>query len=95
MVHWLITRQLTEDELALFRYMTDLTDWLDPVHNFIRPKPETAKQTAKNNVSPNDGDSSNGHGKKPEDTPPVTEPPDSILAYFKSEWSQTFLVLSD
>ena len=64
--------------------MTDLTDWLDPVHNFLRPKPETAKQAAKNNVPSNDEDSSNGHGKKPEDTPSVTEPPDSILAYFKS-----------
>ncbi|KAH9063337.1 N-acetyltransferase B complex non catalytic subunit-domain-containing protein [Lactarius vividus] len=76
--------ELTEDELALFRYMTDLTDWLDPVHNFLRPRPETAKQTAKNDVSSNDGASSNEQGKKPEDAPPVTEPPESILAYFKN-----------
>ncbi|KAF8274920.1 actin cytoskeleton organization protein [Lactarius quietus] len=76
-------QELTEDELALFYYMTDLTVWLDPVHNFLRPKPEISKQTAKNNVSSNDGESSNGHGKKPEDSPPVTEPPGSILAYFK------------
>src|SRR6266702_8028221 len=87
-VHWLTTRQLTEDELALFRYMTDLTDWLDPIHKFLRPRPETAKQTAKNDVSSNDGAASNEHGKKLEDAPPVTEPPESILAYFKSGWPQ-------
>jgi N-terminal acetyltransferase B complex non-catalytic subunit len=88
MVHWLTTCQLTEDELALFRYMTELTDWLDPVHNFLRPKTETVKQKVKNNVSSNGRESSNGHGKKPEDTPPVTEPPESILEYFKSRWLQ-------
>lgn len=76
-------QELTEDELGLFRYMTDLTDWLDPIHHFSRPRPETAKQTAKNNIS-NDGASSNGHGKKLEDTAPVAEPPESILAYFKN-----------
>jgi len=76
--------ELTDDEVALFHYVADLTNWLDPFHNFLRPRVEAAKQPSKNSHSSNDGASSNGHGKKPDDAPQITEPPDTILSYFKN-----------
>ncbi|KAI0306474.1 actin cytoskeleton organization protein [Multifurca ochricompacta] len=76
--------ELTENELALFHYVNDLTDWLDPFHNFLRPQGESPKQAPKNGQSSNDGVPSDGNGKKLEDAPPITEPPDSILSYFKN-----------
>ncbi|KAI0256800.1 actin cytoskeleton organization protein [Lactifluus subvellereus] len=76
--------ELTEDELALFRYATDLTNWLNPFHNFLRPRADTAKQTPNNSPSSDGGGSSNGHGRKIDDAPRITEPPDSILLYFKN-----------
>ena len=90
----LTTRQLTEDEVTLFHYVTDLTNWLDPFHDFLRPRAEGAKQPAKNTHSPNDAAPSNGHGRKPDDAPQITEPPDSILSYFKSEPLQHFFIPS-
>ena len=77
--------QLTDDEVALFHYVADLTNWLGPFHNFLRPRVEAAKQPSKNSHPSNDEASSNGHGKKPDDAPQITEPPDAILLYFKSE----------
>ncbi|KAI0006129.1 actin cytoskeleton organization protein [Russula compacta] len=75
--------ELTEDEVALFYYVVDLTNWLDPFHKFLRPRMEAAKQSVKNSHSPDDGASSNGHGRKPDDAPQITEAPNSILLYFK------------
>lgn len=72
--------------------MTDLTNWLDPFHDFLRPRAEATKQSAKNSHSPNDAAPSNGHGRKPDDAPQITEPPDSILSYFKSERLQHFVI---
>jgi hypothetical protein len=83
-------RQLTDDELSLFHYTIDLTNWLDPFHNFLRLRGDNAKQTSKTNHSSNGGASSNGHGRKVDDPPRITDPPDSILSYFKSEWSYLF-----
>ncbi|KAI9509646.1 N-acetyltransferase B complex non catalytic subunit-domain-containing protein [Russula earlei] len=76
--------ELTDDEVALFHYVVELTKWLDPFHNFLRPRVEAAKQPPKSSNSANDGVSENGHGRKPDDTPHITEPPDSILSYFKN-----------
>lgn len=76
--------ELTDDEVALFHYVADLTNWLDPFNNFLRPRVEAAKQPSKNSHSSTDEASSNGHGKKPDDAPQITEPPDSILSYFKN-----------
>lgn len=76
--------ELTEDEVALFHYVIDLTNWLDPFHNFLRPRGEAAKLPPKNGNSSNDGTPANGHGRKPEDAPQITEPPESILSYFKN-----------
>jgi hypothetical protein len=84
-LHSLTPSQLTEDEIALFHYVTDLTNWLDPLNNFVRPRPEANKPSPKNSHSSNDEDSSNGHGRKPDDPPQITEPTESILSYFKSE----------
>lgn len=76
--------ELTEDEVALFHYVIDLTNWLDPFHNFLRPQGEAAKLQPKNANSASDGTPANGHGRKPDDAPQITEPPDSILSYFKN-----------
>jgi len=76
--------ELTEDEVTLFHYVADLTNWLDPFHDFLRPRAEATKQSAKNSHSLNDAAPSNGHGRKPDDAPQITEPPDSILSYFKN-----------
>lgn len=94
-LHRLTDRQLTEDEVALFYYVVDLTNWLDPFNNFLRPRMEAAKQSVKNSHSPDDGASSNGHGKKPDDAPQITEPPNSILSYFKGEQLQILLMPSE
>jgi len=74
--------ELTEDEIALFHYATDLTNWLDPFHDFLRSRVDVAKQPLKNHP-PNDGTPSNGHGRKADEAPQIGEPPDSILSYFK------------
>ncbi|KAH9981196.1 actin cytoskeleton organization protein [Lactifluus volemus] len=76
--------ELTDDELSLFHYTIDLTNWLDPFHNFLRLRGDNAKQTSKTNHSSNGGASSNGHGRKVDDPPRITDPPDSILSYFKN-----------
>jgi hypothetical protein len=52
---------------------------------------DAAKQPPKESNSSDDGPPSNGHGKKPDDTPQITEPPDSILSFFKSEQSLNLL----
>ena len=83
--HCLTASQLTEDEVALFHYVTDLTNWLDPFHNFLRPRGEATKLSPKNGHPLNDGASTDGHGKKTDDVPQISEPPESILSYFKSE----------
>ena len=74
--------------------MIDLTNWLDPFHNFLRPRGEAAKLPPKNDNS-NDGTPANGHGRKPDDAPQITEPPDSILSYFKSEQLRVLLMPSE
>jgi hypothetical protein len=71
----------------------DLTNWLDPFHNALRPRGDNTKQVPKNNLSSNDGVSSNGHGRKIDDSLRITEPPDSILSYFKSESLYVFLYI--
>ncbi|KAH9996784.1 actin cytoskeleton organization protein [Russula vinacea] len=84
----LTASQLTEDEVALFHYVTDLTNWLGPFHNFLRPRGEATKLPPKNGHSSNDGASADGHGRKPEDAPHISEPPDSILSYFKNAYAK-------
>ncbi|KAI0302144.1 N-acetyltransferase B complex non catalytic subunit-domain-containing protein [Russula brevipes] len=76
--------ELTEDEVALFHYASDLTNWLNPFNNFLRPRVDAAKQPPKESKSSSDGAPSNGHGRKPDDAPQITEPPDSILSFFKN-----------
>ncbi len=93
-LHYLTAIQLTEDEVALFHYVIDLTNWLDPFHNFLRPRGEAAKLPPKDGNSSNDGTPANGHGRKPDDAPQINEPPDSILSYFKSEQLRNLLMLS-
>lgn len=83
-----------EDEVALFHYVTDLTDWLDPFHDFLRSRVDAAKQSPKNSHSPNDGAPSNGHGRKIDDAPQIIEPSGSILSYFNSERLQYFFMPS-
>ncbi|THH20680.1 hypothetical protein EW146_g718 [Bondarzewia mesenterica] len=87
--------ELTEDELAFLNYATDLADWLGPYHDHTRPPPsavlaEAAKQTElktghalKGLELPTDNGDANGHAKKPEDTPPVREPPASLITFFQ------------
>ena len=93
-LHYLTASQLTEDEVALFHYVIDLTNWLDPFHNFLRPRGEAAKPPPKNGNSSNDRTPANGHGRKPDDAPQITEPPDTILSYFKGEQLRILLMLS-
>lgn len=93
-LHYLTASQLTEGEVALFHYVIDLTNWLDPLNNFLRPRGETAKLLPKNDNSSNDGTPANGHIRNPEDTPQITEPPESILSYFKSEQLHILSTLS-
>jgi hypothetical protein len=92
-LYYLTASQLTEDEVALFHYVIDLTNWLDPFHNFLRPQGEAAKLPPGDANSSNDGTPANGHGRKPDDAPQITEPPDSILSYFKSEQLRILLIL--
>ena len=94
-LHCLTASQLTEDEVALIHYVTDLTNWLDPFHNFLRPRGEATKVPPKNGHSSNDGASADGHGRKPEDAPQISEPPESILSYFKSEQRHILLMSSE
>ena len=93
-LHYLTASQLTEGEVALFHYVIDLTNWLDPLHNFLRPRGEAAKLLPKNDNPSNDGTPANGNGRKPDDAPQITEPPESILSYFKSEQLRILSTLS-
>ncbi|KAI0273734.1 N-acetyltransferase B complex non catalytic subunit-domain-containing protein [Gloeopeniophorella convolvens] len=75
--------ELTEEERLLVNYVVELTNWLDPVHDFVRPPADTPGQGSKNGAPPSEANASNGHAKKPEDTPATTEPPESVSLYFR------------
>ncbi|OBZ75813.1 N-alpha-acetyltransferase 25, NatB auxiliary subunit [Grifola frondosa] len=87
--------ELTSDELSLLDYATALSDWLSPYHDYTRPPPsavlaEAAKQTELKTGHPLKGlelppDAlTNGHSKKEEDPPAVTEPPEVVTKYFEA-----------
>ncbi|KAH9951453.1 actin cytoskeleton organization protein [Amylocystis lapponica] len=65
--------ELTPDELAFLEYATALANWLAPYHDYVRPPPQA--------LPPKNG-TTNGHAKKEEDPPAVTEPPEIVSKYF-------------
>ena len=95
--------QLTPTERSLVEFVDALTTWLGPWHDFIRPPAaavlaEAARITEQKtgghqikSLTPPPGASANstanGHTKKDEDAPPVTDAPQSAFMFFdgKSE----------
>ncbi|RDB21137.1 N-alpha-acetyltransferase 25, NatB auxiliary subunit [Hypsizygus marmoreus] len=86
--------ELTPEELLFIDYARALADWLEPYHDYTRPPPsvvlaEAAKQTELKTGYPLKGVDlqalnglTNGHGKKDEEPPAVTEPPELVVKYF-------------
>ncbi|KAF9464770.1 N-acetyltransferase B complex non catalytic subunit-domain-containing protein [Collybia nuda] len=87
--------ELTADEVPLVDYATALANWLEPYHDYTRPPPsvvlaEAARQTELKTGHPLKGVDlqslngiANGNGRKDEDPPVVTEPPELVLKYFE------------
>ncbi|KAF4576791.1 hypothetical protein EYR36_004771 [Pleurotus pulmonarius] len=90
--------ELTPDEVALLDFTTGLADWLGCYHDYIRPPPsvvlaEAAKQSELKTGHPLKGveipptppnGSANGHHKKDEEAPAITEPPEVVVNYFNT-----------
>ncbi|KIK57739.1 hypothetical protein GYMLUDRAFT_45908 [Collybiopsis luxurians FD-317 M1] len=84
--------ELTPDELSLISFSDALATWLEPFHDHVRPPAsvvlaEAAKQTELKTGMPLRGvdiTPPNGHAKKEEDTPPITEAPETIEQFFNS-----------
>jgi N-terminal acetyltransferase B complex non-catalytic subunit len=87
--------KLTSDEVSFVQYARALADWLEPYHNYTRPPPavvlaEAARQTELKTGHPLKGvnlqalneAASQGNGKKDEEPPAVTEPPELVVQYF-------------
>jgi N-terminal acetyltransferase B complex non-catalytic subunit len=87
--------QLTADEVSFADYASALADWLEPYHDYTRPPAavvlaEAAKQTELKTGHPLKGVDlqslngiASGNGKKEEDPPAVTEPPELVLKFFE------------
>ncbi|THH26464.1 hypothetical protein EUX98_g7719 [Antrodiella citrinella] len=88
--------ELTAEEQAFYEYATALSTWLGPYHDYARPPPSAllAEATklndykaghplkalaAPSNVAAANG---NGHAKKDEEPPVVTEPPEIVSKFF-------------
>ncbi|KAF9075215.1 N-acetyltransferase B complex non catalytic subunit-domain-containing protein [Rhodocollybia butyracea] len=84
--------ELTSDELSLISYADALAEWLEPFHDHVRPPAsvvlaEAAKQTELKTGMPLKGvdiTPPNGHVKKEEDTPPITEAPEDLVKFFEN-----------
>ncbi|KAE9409642.1 actin cytoskeleton organization protein [Gymnopus androsaceus JB14] len=84
--------ELTSDELSLMSYGDALADWLEPFHDHVRPPAsvvlaEAAKQTELKTGIPLKGVDivpQNGHVKKEEDTPPISEAPEALAKFFEN-----------
>ncbi|KAF7440734.1 hypothetical protein PC9H_001082 [Pleurotus ostreatus] len=90
--------ELTPDEVALLDFTTGLADWLGCHHDYIRPPPsvvlaEAAKQSELKTGHPLKGveilptppnGSPNGHHKKDEEAPAITEPPEIVVNFFNT-----------
>ncbi|TCD64660.1 hypothetical protein EIP91_003821 [Steccherinum ochraceum] len=89
--------KLTTEEQAFYEYTTALSTWLGPYHDYVRPPAavllaEAAKaseqlksgHSPKPPSSPANGSSTNGNGhyKKDEEPPAVTEPPQILFKFF-------------
>lgn len=98
--------QLTAEEVLLVDYAAALAGWLEPYHDYTRPPPavvlaEAARQTELKTGHPLKGvdlqslnGNTNGNGKKDEDPPAVTEPPELVLKFFERE-PDTYLLWDD
>lgn len=73
-------------------FVTTLTSWLEPYHNHTRPPPAAvlAEATKHNNPKllrgtefpPQNGNGTNGHAKKVEEAPPITDAPEGVPKFF-------------
>ncbi|KAJ3999153.1 actin cytoskeleton organization protein [Lentinula boryana] len=85
--------ELTRDELSLISYIDSLAEWLEPFHDYVRPPAsvvlaDVAKNTELKTGLPLRGvdipPPQNGHGKKEEETPPITDVPEVVAGFFKN-----------
>jgi N-terminal acetyltransferase B complex non-catalytic subunit len=84
--------------VSFANYANELANWLEPYHDYARPPPavvlaEAAKHSELKtghawkgvDLTSLNGSSTNGNGKKDEEPPAVTEPPELVLKYFDGE----------
>ncbi|KAJ3875923.1 actin cytoskeleton organization protein [Lentinula edodes] len=85
--------ELTPDELSLISYTDALTEWLEPFHDHVRPPAsvvlaDVAKNTELKTGLPLRGvditPPLNGHVKKEEETPPITDAPEDLIKFFEN-----------
>ncbi|KAJ3732242.1 actin cytoskeleton organization protein [Lentinula guzmanii] len=85
--------ELTRDELSLISYIDSLAEWLEPFHDYVRPPAsvvlaDVAKNTELKTGLPLRGvdipPPQNGHGKKEEETPPITDVPEVVAGFFEN-----------
>jgi hypothetical protein len=82
-----------------------MADWLEPYHDYARPPPavvlaEAAKHSELKTGHPwkgvdltvLNGLSANGNGKKDEEPPAVTDPPELVVKFFDGEKISSFVV---
>ena len=78
------------------QFVDALTEWLGPWHDFLRPPPSavlaeaariTEQKTGGHQIKslappPGTNGNANGHAKKDEEAPPVTEAPELAFTFF-------------
>ncbi|KAJ4487875.1 actin cytoskeleton organization protein [Lentinula aciculospora] len=89
--------ELTPNEVSLSSYTDSLTEWLEPFHDHVRPPAsvvlaDVAKNTELKTGLPLRGVDvtplQNGHTKKEEETPPITEAPEAVVGFFENMKTQ-------
>ena len=89
--------------MSFINFVTTLTSWLEPYHNHTRPLPAAvlAEATKHSNskslrgteLPPQNGNGTNGHAKKAEEAPPITDPPEGVSKFFDGEWPRFILLV--